>query len=148
MADVVKDRHLRKVRPDIFSFGVESFKDQKDEAEDIVNRALDARWYRRVAQDSGLDYQTTPFDKTLMLNASTQLWRVYTYKALELIYMYLMKNTPNGDAFDRQREMFMKLYKEELSEVLTAGIDYDFSGDDSIDAGENAIPSVRRLVRV
>jgi len=148
MPDVVKDRHLRQVRPDIFEFGQTNFKAQMDEAEDIVNRALDARWYRRVAQDNGLDYQTTPFEPAKMLNADSQLWRVYTYKSLELIYLFLMKNTPNGDAFDRQRKIFAELYKEELSEILTAGIDYDFGGDDSIGAGENLVPSVRRLVRV
>lgn len=142
------DDDLTEVRPDIFSYGVTDFESQMTEAEAIIIRVLDARWYREQANDRGIDWRSTPFDETLLLNVDTHLRRLAVYKSLELIYIYLMKESPEPDAFERQSNTFKKLYRDELNEVLTAGIDYDWDDSGDVGAGEIKQPSIRRLYRV
>ena len=139
---------LVEVRPDILSYGVSDFDAQMEESETIINRAIDAKWYRAIAADNGIDYQETPFDGTLLLNGDTQLKRLAVYKSLQLCYMYLMKESPEPDAFERQMETFKKLYADELSEVLASGLDYDWDESGVIAAGENYQQVIRRLQRV
>lgn len=142
------DEDLTEVRPDILSYGITDFDVQMEESESIINRTLDARWYRNVADDFGLNWRVTPFKPALLLNGGVQLNRLATYKSLQLIYLFLMKESPEPDAFERQMDTFKKLYKEELNEVLNAGVDYDFDEDGEIAAGENILPKIRRLIRV
>lgn len=119
-----------------------------DESEDIILRTVESRWYRNLASSYGLDWRSTPFNSDLMLNADTQLKRAAVYKSLELIYLFLMKESPEPDAFERQVKLFAGRYKDEIGDVLTAGIDYDWDEDDEIAAGENILPRIRRLHRV
>lgn len=148
MAHIYHDHSdLEDIRPDILNYGVSDFTERMEEAEGIINRTLDAQWYRKVAANTGIDWTETPFNSELVLNTG-QLTRLACYKSLELIYLFLMKESPEPDAFERQMLMFQKLYKQELSEVLLAGIDYDFDESGDISSDERSQPSVRRLVRV
>lgn len=142
------DEDLLAIRPNILSYGITDFELQMQEAENIIIRMLDARWYRNVASDNGIDFRSTPLDAELFLNATDQLSRLSSYKSLQLIYLHLMKESPEADAFERQSGTFKKLYAEEQKEVLDAGLDYDWSDDGTIDAGENIVPRIRRLQRV
>lgn len=142
------DSNLIEVRPDILSYGVTEFSKQLDESESIIIRTVESRWYRNIALSYGVDWRSTPFNPELMLNADTQLGRAAVYKSLELIYLFLMKESPEEDAFERQVKLFAKRYKDEIGDVLTAGIDYDWDEDDEISAGENILPRIRRLHRV
>jgi hypothetical protein len=139
---------LVKVRPDIMNYGVEDFSDQMEESEDIVERVIETQWYRNVALNYDIDWRSTPFDSTLLLTATTQLRRVCVYKSLELIYLFLMKESKEPDAFERQCGTFKKLYQEEMSEVLRSGLDYDWDETGSLASDERLQPSVRRLYRV
>jgi len=139
---------LTDIRPDILSYGVSDFTERMEESEDIINRKLDQAWYRNIAINHGLNWQTTPFDPTLVLEGEAEVGRCACYKSLELIYLHLMKEAIEPDAFQKQMELFAKLYKAELGEVLLAGISYDWNKSGEIDPGENSVPSVRRLVRV
>ncbi len=148
MAHIYHDHSdLEDIRPDIHNYGVSDFTERMEEAEEIINRTLDSRWYRNVALDAGLDWRETPFNSALVLNTS-QLTRLACYKSLELIYLFLMKEAVEPDAFERQMKLFQSLYKQELSEVLQAGIDYDFDESGDISSDEKSQPSVRRLIRV
>lgn len=140
---------LTAVRSEILHYGVSDFTPQMEEAEDIVNRALDSRWYRSNAENYGVDWRDAPFDTANMLASSKlQVKRACVYKSLQLIYLLLAKESPEADGFERNSATFKKLYAEEINEVLTAGIDYDWDEDDEIDPGEAKIPQVRRLYRV
>lgn len=141
------DDDLTDVRPNIFDYGVTDFEAQMLEAERVINRTLDARWYRNVALNSGLDWRATPFDPTLLLNVE-QVKKLAVYKSLQLIYIHLMKETRDPDVFERQAETFYKMYKDELQEVLNAGIDYDWDESGEVEAEESLKPRVRRLYRV
>jgi hypothetical protein len=147
MAEYCEDDDLLLIRPDITSLGVSSWEEQILEAGRIIDRALDAQWYRAVARDYGIDFRETPFDRALILNADSQVKRLGCYKTLELAYLYLSKNRQD-DAFTPQSKSFRKLYKDELAEVLRTGLDYDWDEDDSISSSESAIPAMRRLQRV
>lgn len=139
---------LVEVRPEILSYGVSDFEPQMLESEIIINRTLEARWYRAIATDYGIDFRSTLYNPALLLNADTQLKRLACYKSLQLCYLFLMKEAPEPDAFERQMSTFKKLYADELVEVLAAGVDYDWDESGTIEAGENLQPTVRRLVRV
>ncbi len=149
MANYCTEDDLEKIRPNIMQLGVDGWDDQLAEADDIINRAIEARWYRASARAYNLDYRETPFDSTKLLSAATQLTRLASYKTLELAYMHLQKDKggPEGDPFERQAGNFRKLYVSELSEVMASGLDYDWSGSGDLDYTEQKRPATRRLAR-
>ena len=148
MGTYITDDDLLKIRSDILSLGVSDVDDQIDEAESILNRTLEYQWYRPQATDNGVDWRSSPFNPDLVLTPN-QVKRAASYKALETIYLFLMKNVPQDqDAFDKQRKIFRGLYKDEIADVLRAGIDYDWDESGDITAGENIQPGIRRLYRV
>ena len=140
---------LEQVRPNIMQLGVDGWDDQLAEADSIINRVLESRWYRTACKEYGVDYRQTPFDSTKLLNAASQLTRLATYKTLELAYTYLQKDKggPEGDPFERQAGNFRKLYTTELSEVLAYGLDYDWDASGDLDYTEQKMPVTRRLAR-
>lgn len=150
MANYSTDEDLVGLRPDILDLGVEKYTPQHEEAKRIIDRVLEFRWYRNAAEDIGVDWRTTAFDPTLLKSADTQLKRLSSYKALELAYEYLMQASPSPTAFSELRDLYAKKYKEELSDVLGAGVDYDWSeaGEDIIGGEETAAPTIRRLKRM
>jgi len=141
------DADLIKVRSNVLSLGVDSWIDQQTEAELIINRTLENKWYKVVAGDFGYDYRETPFNAALLLNADTQLVRLSCYKTLELAYLFLQKDTVEPDGFERQRSLFSALYMEELEHVLGLGIDYDWDGSGTIEYDEKKIRTRRTLVK-
>ena len=61
--------------------------------------------------------------------------------------MHLMKDAPEPDGFERQMDIFRKLYNEELREILGLGVNYDWDDDDEIASDEKYQARQRRLVR-
>jgi hypothetical protein len=139
------DADLEKIRPNILQLGISTWDTQIEEAGLIIDRALDANWYRAHAADSGLDPRITPFDREKL--SKTELVRLGSYKTLELAYMFLMKDHVD-DAFEKQRKLFQSQYREELDAVLAAGLEYDFSADSTLTYDEKQMRKIRRLERV
>lgn len=137
------DTNLVAIRPDILNFGVESWPEKHDEAALIINRAIDSQWYRSVALDNNVDYRDVPFDESFV--TVSQLLRLSCYKTLELIYLSLQKNTSEDDGFERQRKVFAKLYDDEFTDVVGAGLDYDWDGSGVLAAEEKTQQMKRRL---
>ena len=146
MTEYCEEADLIKIRPTILDLGVGDWSDQIAEAGIIIDRTIEVNWYRRIASENNIDWRVTIFDRDQLINASTQLKRAACYKTLELAFLYLMKHRMN-DAFQKEREVFAALYKEEIHEVLLAGLDYDWN-DDGLSFDETGISQVRRLVRV
>lgn len=142
-----RDEDLVALRSNILDFGIDSWKDQRDEAMAIIDRALDAGWYRQEAEHLGVDWRKYPMDRTLFLNAESQLKRLACYKALELAFRYLMKESPEPDSFERMKDMYKEEYQSELKAVLNAGLDYDWDGSGALTAYEKSRPVRRRLSR-
>jgi len=146
MANYCEESDLIAIRPKILELGVTDWDTQITEACNIMDRAIEVRWYRRIAEENSVDWRVTRFDRDLLKSSDTQLKRLACYKSLELAFMYLMKHRAD-DAFEKERKMFSELYKEELQEVLLSGLDYDWD-DDDLDDDEILVPRVRRLMRV
>lgn len=140
---VVED-DLVTIRPDVLNYGVTDWTDQIFRAEQYVLRILEARWYRENASDFGLDPNVTSFDPELLKDPD-QVKLLICYKVLENVYLYLMKDSPNADPFERQSQTFRGLFKDELTSVLTAGLDYEWGTGDV--GAERMVPRRRRLVR-
>ena len=146
MAEYCTNADLVKIRPDILDLGVTDWADQILEAGKVIDRAIEARWYRTVAKEYNIDPRETPFDRALLLTAEGQTTRLGSYKTLELVYLFLMKNRAD-DAFEKERLLFQKMYRDELEEVLISGLDYDWDEDDDIASSEKNQPQMRRLER-
>lgn len=147
MADYCDSADLVALRPNILLLGVAAWATEITEATTIINRALETRWYRQACREYDLDYREYEFDPALLLNADAQLTRLCTYKALQLAYQKLQKDSPEEDAFERQAKNYLKLYGTELSEVLAQGLDYDWDDSGAIGDTEKLMPSMRRLKR-
>jgi hypothetical protein len=146
MAEYCTDDDLVELRPDILNLGVSGWDEQIEEAGKVIDRALQAKWYKAQADEYGLDWREEPFDRDKLLNAAEQLTRLGTYKSLELAYLHLMKNQVE-DAFRTQMLLFQKLYARELEEVLLAGLDYDWDASGALASSETLAPRIRRLER-
>lgn len=141
------DGDLIKIRPNILELGVAEWAAKHDEAFLLINRALIYKWYKTVAYGMGItDWRATEFDPELL--DQEQVNRLSCYKTLELIYLFLMKDSPEPDGFEREMKTFRGLYNDEFKELLAIGISYDWDGDDEIESpNEKYIPNRRELVR-
>jgi hypothetical protein len=128
--------------------GVVSWSSTHYKARDVINRDIEAGWYRKASEREGVDYNLTPFSSSRMLNWRNQLKDLSVYKVLELSYEYLAKDIKE-DAFLYLSDKYSKKYESELKRVIRAGIDYDWNFDDSIDSDEKSYQRLtRRLQRV
>ena len=147
MSNYSDDDDLIKIRTNILSLGVTDWEDKHIESKEIIDRAIASKWYRTVASDNNVNYLDTPFDSDYLLNGGDQLTRLSCYKALQLIYLDLMKELPDQDGFERYSDKFEDLYDKELSEILSSGLDYDWDQSGSITSGERDQAKKRRLRR-
>lgn len=140
------DDDLIKIRPNILDLGVSDWTDQHLEAFDLLNRLFEGRWYKEVALEHDVDYSLAPFDPDKV--SDTQVRRLASYKALELIYLFLMKDGPEADGFEREHKLFKDRSKDELGNLMSIGLDYDWDADDTIQEEERQQPRFRRLAKV
>lgn len=147
MANYANDQDLLKIRPNILGYGETDWEDMHVEAKSLVDRDIEVRWYReQVVEQTGTTIRTTPFDAD-RLDAS-QLKRLACFKALELIYRFLMQDSPDMDAFEKQMGIFQKLYDSELQSVLAMGVNYDWDLSGKIESTERMLPRIRRQQRM
>ena len=139
------DDDLVKIRPNILDLGVSSWEEQHLEAFAIINRALISRWYKVIAAEHGVNWWETEFEPD-QIDVS-QLLRLSCYKTLELAYTFLMKDGPDPDGFERNAKTFGKKYNEELKEVLSIGVTYDWDVDSEYDTEEKYETAPRRIYR-
>ena len=100
------DDDLVMIRPNILELGISCWEDQHKEAFKVINRILIGRWYKQMALEYGVDWRETEFDPELV--DKDQLVRLSCYKTLEFAYLYLMKDSPEPDGFEREMTMFQK----------------------------------------
>lgn len=141
------DTDIVAIRPNILDLGISNWDDKHEDAFAVINRALTSKWYKSVAYDMGVsDWRDPGFNSDLV--DTDQVVNLSCYKTLELIYLYLMKDSPEPDGFERQMKIFRGLYNDEWKELLAVGINYDWDEDDVIGASdEKYVPSRRGLVR-
>lgn len=141
------DDDLEKVSWDILSQGTKEWESQHIKAEIIINRDLNVRWYKDVAKEKGVDDK---FDKYLLSNKAS-FKDASVYKVLELIYLSLIDNAQSDDTFAKKTEFFKSMYEEEIGNVISEGIYYDWDENGHIDEDEKEVESefynARLLVR-
>lgn len=142
-----EDVDLLFYRPNILSLGVTDWEDQRKEAFELINRIVDARWYREIVRQNkfDIDPDQTPFTPDYV--EEDQLKRLACYKTLELAYMKLAKEGPDEDGFERNMKNFRQLYNEELDIILAVGITYDWDASGSLTYDERYLKAPRRLKR-
>ena len=142
------DDDLLEIRSNIASLGIAEWGLTHCKARDIINRDIEAGWYRQTCDIEGVDYRVTPFEPERMLSWSTQIKDLSVFKVLELAYEYLSKDMED-DVFLQLSDRYAKKYNGELKRVVGAGIDYDWNDDDVIDSEELSYQRLtRRLSRV
>lgn len=137
------DIDLLTYRPNILSLGVEDWENQREYAYEIINRVIESRWYRQAAEELNVDYLEVVFNPELVEEG--YLTRLECFKALELIYMYLKKDSQESDGFARLEKEFRNRYNEELDIILAMGITYDWDQSGAISYDERFITSPRRI---
>lgn len=145
MATYCTDNDLLKIRPNILELGVSSWEDQREIAYTTINRVIRARWYQSAAVAMGYDPLVTAFDPTRVQD--NDLNDLECYKTLELAYMYLAKDQPEQDGFERLSDKYARKYGQELEAILGMGLSYDWSGDGEFEYDETYITSPRRISR-
>jgi hypothetical protein len=146
MANYSNDQDLVKIRPNILKYKVTDWEDHHVEATREVNQVLEVRWYKEHAAEQGVDWTSTRFNPDLV--DADFVRRLTCYKALELIYLFLMKDEPDEDAFEKQMFIFRDLYDAELQTVLVSGLGYDWDASGTVDADERLAPRIRRQMRM
>ena len=142
------DDDLTNIRTNILNLGIAEWQLSHYKARDLINRDLEAFWYRTAAEKEGVDYRETPFTPARMLNWEVQVIDLSVYKVLELAYEILAKDVAE-DNFLLLSDRYKKKYQEELKRVIASGIDYDWDNDQAIDSDEIASPyRTRRLRRI
>jgi hypothetical protein len=140
-----KDSDMKKYRPNILDLGVSDWESQRNEAYEMINRVITARWYREAAKEMGYDPDVTEFNADYV--EENTFVRLEAFKALELAYMHLMKDGQEADGFERAMKLFRNRFNEELDLLLGIGINYDWSGSGLVDDDEKYIRPQRRLHR-
>ena len=140
------DEDMMKLRPKILSHGVEDWNDQHVEAADIIEREIENKWYRDRAIERGKDPDSSTFNPNLL--DGSQVKRAAVYKALELAYLFLMSDTTEPGAFEREMLLFRDLFEDELRRVLVTGLGYDWDASGGITASERRERRYRRLRRM
>lgn len=141
------DADLLTRRPNITSLGVDSWNTIHEKAKELINRDLEALWYRKAAEMEGYDFRETTFAPSKMLNATTQLKDLGVFKALELAYEYLAKDS-ESDNYVKLCDRYRKAYKAELKSVIDLGVHYDWDADGVVDDDEKYSQTLsRRLQR-
>jgi hypothetical protein len=147
MGTYTSDQDLVKVRKNILELGVATWTDKISDAEEHLNRLVERRWYRGAAQERGLDWTETPFAPA-KVNPASQLKNLASYKALEMIYDYLATETQEPGAFERFRDHYARKFADELEEVLSIGIDYDWDASGAVSSDEKHVIVPRTLYRM
>lgn len=113
---------------------VGDFASQHEEAARVIDRDLFRGWYRRRAEELGIDWEDVAFDRA-KIESIEELAALGAFKALELAGEMLSQNPGTSDARDQWQEIrdhFRARYDQELADVLEAGIAYDFSAGDDL----------------
>ena len=151
----VQNTHLQKIQPDILGFGITTFVDQIQFAENDVLRRIREEWWERYRHTVRYKDITKVTSLELVNSKLTdaQWKRCVVYKALaEYIYPILSKfKDPDGgdgkDTFQNKMDFYRQKYSEEFQAVLRDGVEYDEDSSGTIQASEKEPIHMLRLQR-
>ena len=151
----VANTSLQKIQPDILGFGITTFVDQIQFAENDVLRRIREEWWERYRHQ--VRYKDiTKVTSVEMTNSklTPSQWELsVVYLALwKYIYPQLTKwrdpDTGEGkDTFQVQIDFYRERYEEEFQAILRDGVEYDEDGGGTISDSEKEPIHFLRLVR-
>ena len=151
----VQNTHLQKIQPDILGFGITTFVDQIQFAENDVLRRIREEWwerYRHTVRYKDIT-KVTSVEMTNSKLTPSQWELSVVYLALwKYIYPQLTKwrdpDTGDGkDTFQVQIDFYRERYEEELQAILRDGVEYDEDGGGTVSDSEKEPIHFLRLVR-
>ena len=151
----VQNTHLQKIQPDILGFGVTTFVDQIQFAENDVLRRIREEWWERYRHQVRYKDITkvTSVEMTNRKLTKNQWELSVVYLALlKYIYPILTKwrdpDTGEGkDTFQVQLDFYRDRYEEEFQAILRDGVEYDEDGGGTVSDSEKESLHQLRLVR-
>ena len=148
----VQNTHLQKIQPDILEFGITTFVDQIQFAENDVLRRVREEWWERYRHQVRYKDITkvTSVEMTDSKLTDSQWTNAVVYKALAYyVFPQLTKWKPEADkdSFQVQIDFYKDRYNEEFQQVLRDGVEYDEDGGGTIADSEKEAMHTLRLVR-
>ena len=151
----VANTNLQKIQPDILDFGITTFVDQIQFAENDVLRRIREEWWERYRHQ--VRYKDiTKVTSVEMTNSklTPAQWELsVVYLALwKYIYPQLTKwrdpDTGEGkDTFQVQIDFYRDRYEEEFQAILRDGVEYNENEDGTVQDSEKEPLHMLRLVR-
>ena len=151
----VQNTHLQKIQPDILGFGITTFVDQIQFAENDVLRRIREEWWERYRHQ--VRYKDiTKISSVEMVNskltpAQFELAVVYlAYGNMFIPQLTKWKDPDTGegkDTFQVQIDFYRDRYEEEFQAILRDGVEYDEDGGGTVSDSEKEPIHHLRLVR-
>ena len=136
------DADLLKVQKDILDLNVNTWLDQHNESELLINRDIKSKWFDAAAASRGV---SASFDPNL-IEPIEQLLRLSVFKTLELAYLFLTQDAID-DPYRIKMKLFSEKYAKELDYFISEGLTYDWDGDGNGDDPRNGYANARLLTR-
>ena len=151
----VQNTHLQKIQPDILGFGIDTFVDQIQFAENDVLRRIREEWwerYRHQVRYKDITKVTTVEMTNSKLTPSQWELSVVYLALWKYIYPQLTKwrdpDTGEGkDTFQVQIDFYRDRYEEEFQAILRDGVEYNENEDGTVQDSEKEPLHMLRLVR-
>ena len=151
----VQNTHLQKIQPDILGFGIATFVDQIQFAENDVLRRIREEWwerYRHQVRYKDITKVTTVEMTNSKLTPSQWELSVVYLALWKYIYPQLTKwrdpDTGEGkDTFQVQIDFYRDRYEEEFQAILRDGVEYNENEDGTVQDSEKEPLHMLRLVR-
>tara|TARA_Y100000592_G_scaffold80629_1_gene127495 strand:- start:101 stop:577 length:477 start_codon:yes stop_codon:yes gene_type:complete len=151
----VQNTHLQKIQPDILGFGITTFVDQIQFAENDVLRRIREEWwerYRHQVRYKDITKVTTVEMTNSKLTPSQWELSVVYLALWKYIYPQLTKwrdpDTGEGkDTFQVQIDFYRDRYEEEFQAILRDGVEYNENEDGTVQDSEKEPLHMLRLVR-
>ncbi len=118
---------------------------QRGRAEALLLDDLDRLWFRKAAAAQKHDWRAQPLDPARL--GAAQLKPLSVLKTLECVFEFVRALHPQADGYERAAGGYREQYLEALRASIKAGLDYDWSGDGTVDSFEKSATVPTGLVR-
>jgi hypothetical protein len=140
---------LTDYMPDALDHGVADWTSELDQATSDVQRDIKIGWFNLQFGQGRSLYGAqigNTWDPTRL--TASQWTKCTVYKAMyEYILPKLSTFRPEGDSFRERIDFYRKMYAEELSAEIAAGVQYDLDDSGTVTEGETWAVQQNRLFR-
>jgi hypothetical protein len=144
------DADVKVYEPTVTSYGIQEFSAEHAKTKADIERLLRIEWWPRVRSTRLNTHVSTA--TTLEMDATklteSQFTRAAVFHALAYyILPKLSQFQTDADIFERKMGYYRDRFQEEFDLILKDGVEYDHSGDGTIQDSEKQTNHFNRLVR-